>query len=187
VVRRVALADDQWTSYLGLRVESERDALVDSLVWLPPEAADALFAWALARGLADASLSPAAVAARRRRKGSPRLACYARMAAAGAGSFVESRFHLALTRRHVTGWKANVRIVLPDGTWARPDALFEGAMLVVEIDGLAAHRSKEALQRDLARQNALVAAGYKVLRFTWQDVVERVDHCVDQVLRQLPA
>ncbi|MEO7429188.1 MAG: DUF559 domain-containing protein, partial [Acidimicrobiales bacterium] len=40
------------------------------------------------------------------------------------------------------------------------------AMAVVEVDGLDAHASREALDRDLARQNLLVRHGYLVLRYT---------------------
>lgn len=53
-----------------------------------------------------------------------------------------------------------------DGTKVRPDFLVTRAMAVVEIDGLDAHASREALDRDLARQNLLVRHGYLVLRYT---------------------
>lgn len=53
-----------------------------------------------------------------------------------------------------------------DGLKVRPDFLVIGAMAVVEIDGLDAHASREALDRDLARQNLLVRHGYLVLRYT---------------------
>ena len=40
------------------------------------------------------------------------------------------------------------------------------AMTVIEVDGLDAHASREALDRDLERQNLLVRHGYLVLRYT---------------------
>ncbi len=48
----------------------------------------------------------------------------------------------------------------------RPDFLVTRAMAVVEVDGLDAHGSRAALDRDLARQNLLVRHGYLVLRYT---------------------
>jgi very-short-patch-repair endonuclease len=39
-------------------------------------------------------------------------------------------------------------------------------MTVIEIDGLDAHRTRAALDHDLARQNLLVRHGYLVLRYT---------------------
>ncbi|MGQ0831554.1 MAG: DUF559 domain-containing protein [Microthrixaceae bacterium] len=53
-----------------------------------------------------------------------------------------------------------------DGVALRPDFLATRAMAVVEVDGLDAHASREALDRDLARQNLLVRHGYLVLRYT---------------------
>lgn len=56
-------------------------------------------------------------------------------------------------------------LVLEDET-LRPDFLVSMAQTVVEIDGLDAHASREALDRDLARQNLLVRHGFLVLRYT---------------------
>lgn len=53
-----------------------------------------------------------------------------------------------------------------DGQELRPDFLVTRALVVVEVDGLDAHSSREALDRDLARQNLLVRHGYLVLRYT---------------------
>lgn len=53
-----------------------------------------------------------------------------------------------------------------DGQEVRPDFLVSRAMAVIEVDGLDAHRTREALDHDLARQNLLVRHGYLVLRYT---------------------
>jgi very-short-patch-repair endonuclease len=39
--------------------------------------------------------------------------------------------------------------------------------LIVETDGWEAHRTLAAFRADRAKDAALTAAGYKVLRFTW--------------------
>lgn len=44
--------------------------------------------------------------------------------------------------------------------------------LVVEIDGHAFHGSLAAVERDRRRDARLIAAGYRVLRFTWQQITE---------------
>ncbi|MGI8684340.1 MAG: DUF559 domain-containing protein [Acidimicrobiales bacterium] len=41
------------------------------------------------------------------------------------------------------------------------------------MDGWESHSSPRALQSDLDRQNALIALGWAVIRFTWHDVVRR--------------
>jgi very-short-patch-repair endonuclease len=61
------------------------------------------------------------------------------------------------------------------------DVLFMAARLVIELDGYRAHSSREAFARDRRRQNALVAAGYTVLRVTWADVTERPEATVAQI------
>jgi very-short-patch-repair endonuclease len=56
--------------------------------------------------------------------------------------------------------------------------VFEEAGVVVEVDGWAYHIDPERFQRDRARQNRLVAAGWTVLRFTWRDLTERSEYVV---------
>jgi very-short-patch-repair endonuclease len=46
------------------------------------------------------------------------------------------------------------------------DALWPKQRLVVELDGFAFHRHRAAFERDRARDAALQAAGYRVVRFT---------------------
>lgn len=46
------------------------------------------------------------------------------------------------------------------------DALWARQRLVVELDGFAFHRHRAAFERDRARDAALQAAGYRVVRFT---------------------
>jgi very-short-patch-repair endonuclease len=56
---------------------------------------------------------------------------------------------------------------------ARVDFAYPDVRLALEVDGWGSHSSPRAFQSDLARQNALVALGWTVLRFTWPDVVRR--------------
>ncbi|MDR0365700.1 MAG: endonuclease domain-containing protein, partial [Bifidobacteriaceae bacterium] len=87
-----------------------------------------------------------------------------------------------LMRRHgITGWTPNARISLAGYGPAVVDVWFAAARLVVEIDGWAAHNSQEAFQKDRTRQNALVAAGLRVLRFTWHDLTKRPDYVADRI------
>jgi hypothetical protein len=59
----------------------------------------------------------------------------------------------------------------------------EPLKIAVEVDGYATHGTRAAFQRDRDRQNALVALGWVVLRFTWEDVVRR-PHKVAATIRQ---
>jgi very-short-patch-repair endonuclease len=55
----------------------------------------------------------------------------------------------------------------------RPDFLWREHGVVVETDGFKAHGHRLAFERDRARDAALPAAGYAVLRFTWRQVNEQ--------------
>jgi very-short-patch-repair endonuclease len=56
----------------------------------------------------------------------------------------------------------------------------------VEFDGNV-HRERAVFVNDVRRQNALVAAGWTVLRFTSADVLGRPDDVVAQIRRALRA
>lgn len=68
---------------------------------------------------------------------------------------------------------------------ARIDFAYPDRLLAIEVDGHEAHATPAALQRDLERQNALVALGWTVLRFTWSDVVRRPRRVAGDVRRML--
>jgi hypothetical protein len=67
------------------------------------------------------------------------------------------------------------------------DFAYPELRVAIELDGLAKRTSRQAVDRELARQNAMVLDGWRVLRFTWSDVTERPGRVVDCVLRAVAA
>lgn len=70
----------------------------------------------------------------------------------------------------------------------RVDLLLDG-WLVLEADGFAFHSDRQSYRNDRRRANALVRAGYEVLRFSYEDIVEHPDHVratIVDVLRRGP-
>jgi len=59
---------------------------------------------------------------------------------------------------------------------ARVDFCWPTQRLVVEADGFAFHSDRVAFRRDRARGNELVRLGWRLLRFTWEDVRTRPGH-----------
>ena len=113
-------------------------------------------------------------AAHRRRMGRPgsaRVGDLLVLAAGGARSEAERIAHRALREAGIDGWVADHRVRV-GGTSAVLDIAFPGRMVLVEIDGWAYHRDLPAFRRDRARQNALVLAGWTVVRVTWHDLVD---------------
>jgi very-short-patch-repair endonuclease len=60
-----------------------------------------------------------------------------------------------------------------DGWIGRVDFLFRGARIVVEVDGAAFHDGLVDRRHDAERDARLSASGWYVLRFRWDDVVNR--------------
>jgi hypothetical protein len=63
----------------------------------------------------------------------------------------------------------------------RPDMLWRDALLIVELDGRAAHTTAAQLEADRSRQTALEALGWTVLRFTWAEVRYAAERVVAEV------
>ncbi|MEJ5915740.1 hypothetical protein [Pseudokineococcus sp. 1T1Z-3] len=68
-----------------------------------------------------------------------------------------------------------VSLRLPGHGLVRPDLLDLGRRIALEADSFRWHGSRAALVRDCERYDALVVAGFCVLRFTWEQVVGRPD------------
>lgn len=82
--------------------------------------------------------------------------------------------------------------LLPD----RTDVVIEGhevegvfldARLVVEVDGWAFHRTRGKWERDRRRDADRLAAGWRVLRLTWRQIVYEPELTVARVSRALTA
>jgi hypothetical protein len=56
----------------------------------------------------------------------------------------------------------------PDHGLCRPDFHWPAHRLIVETDGWKAHRTRAAFEQDRAKDAALTAAGYRVMRFAWR-------------------
>jgi very-short-patch-repair endonuclease len=121
---------------------------------------------ALRRGLTNAS----------RLTGNRRLRRLAALAAP-AESPMETRLRWLLIQAGLP--RPEVQVDLGAG---RADLFYQAAGLVIEYDG-ANHRDR--LVEDNLRQNVLVDAGYRLLRYTASDVYQRPDFIVTQIRRAL--
>ncbi|MDP9397885.1 MAG: DUF559 domain-containing protein [Actinomycetota bacterium] len=94
-----------------------------------------------------------------------------------AAAFSERLLHRLLRAAGIVGWVAAYR--LPSG--GELDVAFPRHRLAIEVDGWAWHSDPTRFQRDRDKQNALMRAGWVVLRFTWHDLVERPQYVVATV------
>lgn len=82
-----------------------------------------------------------------------------------AWSPAERAAHILLRAEGITGWTGNYPLWLA-GTCYYLDIAFPERKLAIEIDGRAYHSDRDAFERDRWRQNDIVLAGWRVLRFT---------------------
>lgn len=71
-----------------------------------------------------------------------------------------------------------------DAFLGRPDLVDRGRRLVLEADSFEWHGTRQALLHDARRYNGFVAAGWRVLRFCWEDVMHAPE-LVLEVLRSV--
>jgi very-short-patch-repair endonuclease len=67
------------------------------------------------------------------------------------------------------------------GSWIEADCVWRRQRLIVELDGHASHGTGQAFERDRARDRALHAAGWRVLRVTWRQLHEDAEQIADDL------
>jgi very-short-patch-repair endonuclease len=82
----------------------------------------------------------------------------------------------------LTGWERG----LPFERWII-DVAFPEARLAIEVDGWAWHTDVDRFRADRRKGNALVRAGWQVLRFTWHDLTNQPAHVVLEIRSALLA
>lgn len=83
--------------------------------------------------------------------------------------------------------EVNGRITLADGTRIRIDVLLRTERLAIEVDGRDSHTRTLQFDTDRWRDRELQKLGYRVLRFTWQDVMYRPARVLHDIRALLPA
>jgi len=89
-------------------------------------------------------------------------------------SVAERLQHQLLHAHRITGWRGNRWVRVGDRGYV-VDVIFERERVILEIDGWDGHGMREAFQHDRRRRSGLVPVGYRVLNFTWRQLVEDLD------------
>jgi very-short-patch-repair endonuclease len=99
----------------------------------------------------------------------------------GAHSELERLAVSLLRGAGITGFTPNLTVRLGDGSSAEIDIAFPDRRIAIELDGYAFHSGAEAFRRDVRRGNRLLADGWTVRRFTWEDMLTAPDAFVSTV------
>ena len=162
----------------GLRVTSVTRTLVDLGQVAGPETIERALEPAIRRRLVSVVALVEAVASVPRLRGAGALRSLLASRPSGAPpteSDAETLFVQLARRAGMPEPLRQFAVPTSEGSF-RLDFAWPLRRIAVEIDGATAHASREALSRDLRRQNRLllsmVPAGWSFLRFTWDDLVD---------------
>jgi REase_MTES_1575 len=93
----------------------------------------------------------------------------------------ESRLRLRLVLAGLTPIP-QYDVYAPDGRWlGRVDLAFPAARVAIEYDGREVHERVDVFVNDRRRQNALVTAGWTVLRYSAEDLRLRPEAVVAEI------
>jgi very-short-patch-repair endonuclease len=179
-IHRVAVTREAIVRRRGLWVTGQGDTALDCIGWLSPGRALTLADRALQnRWLHDADIYRR-LHDQRGRWGNRQIHRILDIARDGADAESERRLHRLLRRAGVVGWTAHLPFVSAAGRF-EIDVAFPEQRIAVEVDGYAYHHGDARFQTDRRKQNALMAAGWRVLRFTWADIIDRPQQVLTQI------
>lgn len=163
-MQRVRLSPVDVTTHGGFPVTTVTRTLVDMAAVTSPQRLEKMWEAALRRDLVDMTRLTELCQGRRGARHLRALAATATMADP-ARSELERLFYRRCARHGLPPPTLNT---LVEGL--EVDAYWHEARLVVELDSWEFHRTRAAFERDRARDAKLVAAGLRVMRFTWRQL-----------------
>lgn len=188
VVRRADLGPDEWVGREGLRVTTVLRTVLDLARTLPLPEAVAVADSSLRRGLLTVSDLHAALRGLGPGRGRTQVARVVALVDPRAGSVLESLVRVLLATHGLRPPVSQHPVLARDGSVVgRVDFAWPGLRVVLETDGFAFHADRRSYRDDRRRGNALVRAGWVVLRFSWEDVVQHPDYVVECVREVLDA
>jgi very-short-patch-repair endonuclease len=186
-IHRVALDPAECTSASGLAITSRRRTLVDLMRSERYGVARDVRDRALQQGWLDANAIRASVNAQFGRTGNTQLRRLLTELEPAAHAESERLLHSILRRGRMTGWRPQFRVRL-NRRVVYIDVAFPERRLALEVDGRRYHGDESArFEDDRLRQNELIAAGWRVLRFTWAMLVDQPDQVLAQIVQLLAA
>jgi very-short-patch-repair endonuclease len=115
-------------------------------------------------------------------RGGARIAALLTAAADRADSVAERLLISLLRDAGLTGWERG----RPFERWTI-DIAFPEAKLAIEVDSWAWHTDVDRFRADRRKGNALVRAGWQLLRFTWHDLTNRPAYVIAEIRAALRA
>jgi len=183
----VPLARLHRTTFDGLPITDRVRTVIDLLRTERLDVARTLLDRAIQQGWLSEFELDADIRANKGRTGNGQLKVLRFGIEPGAQAESERRMHRLLRRAGLNGWVPQYEIQLPSGS-RYLDVAFPEQRVALEVDGRRTHDDKsDRFDDDRARQNELVALGWRVLRVTWTMLTRRPDALVHQIAQLLAA
>jgi len=178
IVRRSRLSAEEITQVRGFRATTLHRTLRDLCLFGDPLDALVAIDMAMNKKRTDVKRLLGDRVTAKGRRGSARLRRLVQLAAP-AESPMETRLRWLLVSAGLPQSEVQVDLHDDDGEFlGRADLYYRQARLVIEYDGV---NHRERLVSDDRRQNLLINAGYRILRFTAADIRGRPEIVVAQV------
>lgn len=178
-VHRVALLPDVVTERYGLQLTDRVETALDCMGWLPLTRARRFADRAVQQGWLSVQDIERRLRDQPRRWGNRQLRQLLLQVSDGAAAESERMLHRLLRSRGITGWVPNLAVIVSGHRYVI-DVAFPHLRLAIEVDGFDYHR-RDRFQRDRTKQNALIGAGWTVLRFTWSDIEDRPEYVIASI------
>jgi hypothetical protein len=173
-VHRARLADDEMTVQRGIPVTTPSRTLLDLAAALDARQIERAVNEAEILRLTDAASLGDLVERHGRCRGTRALRKILATHSIGATitrSELEDRFLRFLDDAVLPRPGVNVGLNLPD-RWIEADCVWPAQHVIAELDGHASHATTAGFERDRARDRALQAEGWRVIRITWRQLHE---------------
>lgn len=173
-VHRAVLPADETTVRRGIPVTTTPRTLLDLATILSARQLERAIEEAEALRLTDPLSLDDLVERHHTRHGAPairRVLAAGRIGATLTRSELEERFLAFLDAHGLPRPEINVWLETSAG-WFEVDCLWRRDRVIVELDGYAHHGTRAAFERDRARDRALQATGWRVVRLTWRQLDE---------------
>jgi very-short-patch-repair endonuclease len=169
----IELTERDITVRHGMRMTTPARTLLDLASSMPAVELERLIEEAQVRRLLTAEQLLAALDDAPGRRGAKRLRALIEPELGYTRSEAERRLRELVRKAGLPLPRTNVKVA-----GLEVDALWAEQRLVVEVDGYAYHRTREAFERDRRRDARLLVAGYRVLRISWRRLTREPEQVI---------
>jgi very-short-patch-repair endonuclease len=155
------------TNHQGIPITTVHRTLLDLAATTRDEQLERALAQTMHLQLYDQRAIDDVIARSNGHRGAGRLDAATRQPMQVTMSAWEDRVLRLVRRARLPEPVCNESLYVPDHGECKPDFCWPAHNLIVETDGWESHRTLAAFRADRAKDAALTAAGYRVLRFTW--------------------